>query len=312
MKEKQKIRAIHILLCVFIYFFLTAPTFSTDAPSAVSMRANNAQKLASQDNHHPFYGVDIAVDLTILGQDRNSRQSDGIVKINMDSAFTIIITVKNYGLQEAPNTEYKLSLPIEATVIDLLPQPLYTSSETLLWSMTVPPESDTTLVVSLSCRFADEQKHTFTVHAQTAGDINPDNDRDSLIIEFLFSQHEPLPADEILSKVNSEAASGSDNTESHVASANSSFMLTPPNVVSPESDGIPIEFVIAGGHVEMNLYDVAGRFITTLIDAPYEAGKHTFFWNGMTENGMLVGSGVYLVTLQTETDHTFKKMIIVR
>jgi len=235
-KEKQKIRAIHILLCVFIYFFLTAPTFSTDAPSAVSMRANNAQKLASQDN----------------------------------------------------------------------------SSETLLWSMTVPPESDTTLVVSLSCRFADEQKHTFTVHAQTAGDINPDNDRDSLIIEFLFSQHEPLPADEILSKVNSEAASGSDNTESHVASANSSFMLTPPNVVSPESDGIPIEFVIAGGHVEMNLYDVAGRFITTLIDAPYEAGKHTFFWNGMTENGMLVGSGVYLVTLQTETDHTFKKMIIVR
>jgi hypothetical protein len=90
------------------------------------------------------------------------------------------------------------------------------------------------------------------------------------------------------------------------------FELIPPNVVSPGSTDIPIDFVVSSGRVEMKLYDVAGRLITPLIDDEYTAGRHTLMWNGMTENGQLVGSGVYLVTLHTEQANTWKKMIIVR
>ena len=90
------------------------------------------------------------------------------------------------------------------------------------------------------------------------------------------------------------------------------FDLVPPNVVSPGSTEIPIDFVVSSGRVEMKLYDVAGRLITNLVDEEYAAGRHTLMWNGMTESGQLVGSGVYLVTLHTEQADTWKKMIIVR
>ena len=118
--------------------------------------------------------------------------------------------------------------------------------------------------------------------------------------------------DEIVFTVYGSGVSGNSGVASQIASIKSSFALAPPNVVSPESDGIPIDFVVPGGYVEMKLYDVAGRFITNLIDAPYEAGRHTLQWNGLTEQGQIVGSGVYLITMSTDTDNTWKKMIIVR
>ncbi len=119
-------------------------------------------------------------------------------------------------------------------------------------------------------------------------------------------------AEEIVFEIRATGANGASGSASFSVSIQGSFALMPPNVVHPESDGIPIDFVVPGGRVEMNLYDVAGRFITTLVDASYEPGSHTLFWNGMTEQGQLVGSGVYLITMRTETENTWKKMIIVR
>ena len=119
-------------------------------------------------------------------------------------------------------------------------------------------------------------------------------------------------SDNIVFETRATSVNGGIGSVSLTASIKSAFALSPPNVVSPESDDIPIEFVVPEGHVEMKLYDVSGRFIADLVNASFAAGKHTFLWNGMTDGGQLVGSGVYLVTLQTETDRAWKKMIIVR
>ena len=105
---------------------------------------------------------------------------------------------------------------------------------------------------------------------------------------------------------------GSSGTSRGVALVNLAFDLVPPNVIPPGSTEIPINFAVSGGHVEMKLYDVAGRFITDLVDDEYQAGLHTLLWNGQTENGQLVGSGVYLITLRTQEANTWKKIIIVR
>ncbi len=90
------------------------------------------------------------------------------------------------------------------------------------------------------------------------------------------------------------------------------FDLVPPNIVEPGTTEIPIEFVVPAGHVQIKIFDVSGRHILDVLDEDYPSGRHTLVWNGMTDSGQLVGSGVYLVTLHTEQAKTFRKMIIVR
>ncbi len=62
----------------------------------------------------------------------------------------------------------------------------------------------------------------------------------------------------------------------------------------------------------LDLYDVAGRHVTRLSKAPYQAGWNTFTWNGRTESGQPVGSGIYVVTIRSGDYHSWKKLIVVR
>ncbi len=95
-------------------------------------------------------------------------------------------------------------------------------------------------------------------------------------------------------------------------SAANGLALVPPNVVSPEMSEIPIDFSVPAGQVEMNVYDTAGRLVHKLVNDIYPAGRHTLLWNGLTSQGQHIGSGVYLVTLETADASTWKKMIVVR
>jgi hypothetical protein len=64
--------------------------------------------------------------------------------------------------------------------------------------------------------------------------------------------------------------------------------------------------------VELNIFDVNGRKIRTLVSAVSEAGRFNVSWDGMDENGDRVTSGVYFYKLQTESFSATKKMILAR
>ncbi|MBN1479769.1 hypothetical protein EH223_17820 [candidate division KSB1 bacterium] len=119
-------------------------------------------------------------------------------------------------------------------------------------------------------------------------------------------------SDDLLFEVRATGRFGVIGSSQQRILVNLDFELSPPNVVSPGTTAIPIDFAVAAGRVEMKLYDVAGRHITDLANSDYAAGRHTLVWDGKTENGQLVGSGVYLITLHTEQANTWRKMIIVR
>ena len=53
------------------------------------------------------------------------------------------------------------------------------------------------------------------------------------------------------------------------------------------------------GPVAVEVYDLAGRRVRALFSGPREAGHHELTWNGRDEQGLGVGSGVYLVRLVT-------------
>jgi hypothetical protein len=54
----------------------------------------------------------------------------------------------------------------------------------------------------------------------------------------------------------------------------------------------------AAGHVKLDVYDVAGRRLTTLIDDVRAAGEHEVAWTGAAGPGR-VGSGVYFARIST-------------
>jgi hypothetical protein len=64
--------------------------------------------------------------------------------------------------------------------------------------------------------------------------------------------------------------------------------------------------------VLIELYDVAGRRIATLKDAPLPSGEYSVSWNGTDSRGKQVSSGVYFARLQVGAKVYSRKMVLLR
>ncbi|MBN2357156.1 DUF11 domain-containing protein, partial [candidate division KSB1 bacterium] len=78
-------------------------------------------------------------------------------------------------------------------------------------------------------------------------------------------------------------------------------------------DPLIINFRLSSNRVaQLDVYDVAGRHITKLSEEFYPAGWNVFSWNGLTRTGLMVGSGVYIITIRSGEYKDWKKFMIVR
>ncbi len=65
-------------------------------------------------------------------------------------------------------------------------------------------------------------------------------------------------------------------------------------------------------HVTLRVYDVLGREVRTLVDAPYQPGQFTAQWNGLDEQGQPAVSGVYFYKLEAGAQQVVRKLVLVR
>jgi hypothetical protein len=65
-------------------------------------------------------------------------------------------------------------------------------------------------------------------------------------------------------------------------------------------------------HCTLTVYDVSGRRVATLLDELRGPGTHRVEWDGRSEDGTEVGSGVYLYRLSTERGAIQKKMLLLK
>ncbi len=63
---------------------------------------------------------------------------------------------------------------------------------------------------------------------------------------------------------------------------------------------------------QLSVYDVMGRKVATLVDAPVPAGEHEVRWNGRAADGSTVASGVYLLRLQAGERVATRRLTVVR
>lgn len=79
------------------------------------------------------------------------------------------------------------------------------------------------------------------------------------------------------------------------------------------SDPLGIHFKLSSNRLaRLELFDFAGRKVTTLAEQFYPAGWNALHWNGTLQDGSTIGSGVYLITLKSGNFHQMKKVMVVQ
>jgi hypothetical protein len=64
--------------------------------------------------------------------------------------------------------------------------------------------------------------------------------------------------------------------------------------------------------VRLDVYNILGRKVTTLINQPMQPGYHSIEWNGNDDNGRTIASGVYFYRLQAGDNTAKKKMVVLK
>ena len=63
-------------------------------------------------------------------------------------------------------------------------------------------------------------------------------------------------------------------------------------------------------HVELRVYDVAGRTVRTLASEDFDAGAHRVLWDGRLDNGARATPGTYFYRMRTGTDVITRSLIV--
>ena len=83
------------------------------------------------------------------------------------------------------------------------------------------------------------------------------------------------------------------------------------NYPNPFNSQTTIRFELArSGHVELSIYNTVGQKIKTLVNTTLDGGRYQIVWNGTTDSGRYVSSGVYLAHLQVGGHRLLRKMIL--
>ena len=85
------------------------------------------------------------------------------------------------------------------------------------------------------------------------------------------------------------------------------------NYPNPFNPSTTIDFSIpTAGEVRLEVINVLGQRVATLVDGSLAAGEHTVVWNGTNAAGVNVASGIYFYRLLVEGFATSKKMLLLR
>ncbi|MCA9754003.1 MAG: T9SS type A sorting domain-containing protein, partial [Gemmatimonadetes bacterium] len=85
------------------------------------------------------------------------------------------------------------------------------------------------------------------------------------------------------------------------------------NAPNPFSGSTAIRFALPEkAPVSLRVYDVSGRLVRTLVNAPLDAGRHAVTWDGRDDRGRTAASGVYFYRLSSDARELTRKALRLR
>ncbi len=83
-----------------------------------------------------------------------------------------------------------------------------------------------------------------------------------------------------------------------------------PNPFNPSTE---IRFALAKeSNVRLSVYSLSGELVATVVNGSFPVGNYRVTWNGMTDAGLSVSSGVYLYRLQAGDFVSTRKMVLLK
>ncbi len=83
-----------------------------------------------------------------------------------------------------------------------------------------------------------------------------------------------------------------------------------PNPFNPETT---IQYALPeSGHIKVQIFDIQGRLVRTLVNATMNAGAHQVIWNSRDQYGNTVASGMYFYRMQYQDQTLTQKMVLMR
>jgi len=85
------------------------------------------------------------------------------------------------------------------------------------------------------------------------------------------------------------------------------------NYPNPFNPSTTISFDLsADGNVVIDIFNIRGQKVKTLVNEHFNAGTHNVVWNGFDDNGRNVSSGVYFFKMQTEGFTSTRRMVMMK
>jgi predicted CXXCH cytochrome family protein len=120
--------------------------------------------------------------------------------------------------------------------------------------------------------------------------------------------HNPKYAVAMLQEAISEITGVSRNSDATPAT----FELTQ-NYPNPFNPSTQIGFALPKAlNVRVNIYDITGKLVRSLVNESYAAGNYTATWDGQNLNGQQVASGVYIYRIEAGSFTSTKKMLMLK
>jgi hypothetical protein len=106
----------------------------------------------------------------------------------------------------------------------------------------------------------------------------------------------------------------SPDESSGVGGASSSeFVLAGPPTPNPATEAAQIGFSLARETVvRVNIYDVTGRCLARIWNAPLPRGEHRVTWDLRTDDGSEVASGIYFFAVESSAERASGRLVVLR
>ena len=83
-----------------------------------------------------------------------------------------------------------------------------------------------------------------------------------------------------------------------------------PNPFNPETQ---IRFdVPEKSHVSVEIFNLMGQKVATLVNNTMDVGKYTITWGGLNDKGASLPSGMYFYEMNSSDYHAIKKLVLVK
>jgi len=87
------------------------------------------------------------------------------------------------------------------------------------------------------------------------------------------------------------------------------------NYPNPFNPSTTIQYALPEGksfHVKLNVYDIRGALVRTLVNQVINPGIHSVVWDGIDQTGNEVSSGIYIYRIQAGKFSKTNKMLLMR